>query len=138
MDYHYNKRNKCIDCGKRVTNKALRCRTCSNKGENNPRWKGGLIKTSGKKGIYRISVYAPEHPMSDSRGYCLRSRLVLAEKLGRNLEPEEICHHINFDKKDDRPGNLRQFRDHSAHTKYHKTRVKSIMLEHRPNSILPW
>jgi len=122
---HYTKGNKCLDCGNPVTTRALRCKSCSNKGRNNPRWKGGLIKTSGKKGIYRTSVYAPDNEMSDSRGYCLRSRLVLAEKLGRNLEPEEVVHHLDGDKTNDTPNNLRLFENESQHQRFHSRRRRS-------------
>lgn len=59
--------------------------------------------------------------MANRQGYVRRSRLVLAQELGRPLTPEEICHHINRDPKDDRPGNLKLFRNHSAHTKHHRS-----------------
>ena len=64
-------------------------------------------------------VYAPEHHRAKSNGY-VREHIVVAEKcLGRALADGEVIHHINEDKKDNRPENLVVFKSHSDHMKYH-------------------
>lgn len=46
-------------------------------------------------------------------------RVVAERMLGRKLRPEEVVHHINGDKTDNRPENLMVFPSQSEHAKYH-------------------
>ena len=82
-------------------------------GKDNPNWKGGESKT--KRGY--IAVRVTNHPYGDVQGYVLRHRLVMEKHLGRFLRPEESVHHINGIKDDDRPENLKLFKNHSEHLK---------------------
>jgi len=53
-------------------------------------------------------------------GYSYRlSRIILGMKLGRELTPQEIAHHIDGDPSNDHPDNLRFFPSHGAHTAHH-------------------
>lgn len=52
------------------------------------------------------AVYWPEHPMANSAGAVYEHRLVMAEKLGRQLSTNETVHHLNGDRLDNRPANL--------------------------------
>ncbi len=36
--------NKCIDCGKEINKNSKRCKSCANRGKNNPAWIGGKDK----------------------------------------------------------------------------------------------
>ena len=46
-------------------------------------------------------------------------RLVMEEHLGRKLKPQEVVHHIDGDKSNNKLSNLALFPTKSAHTKYH-------------------
>jgi hypothetical protein len=65
-------------------------------------WKGGKNITSNGY----IDIYKKDHPFSDSRGYVKEHRLVMEQKIGRYLRPDEIVHHLNRKKDDNRIENL--------------------------------
>lgn len=68
------------------------------RGEQSPSWKGGRRLT--KDGY--VLVYEPSHPGA----YILEHRLVMEKKLGRALLSNEIVHHINGVRDDNRRENL--------------------------------
>ena len=47
-------------------------------------------------------------------------RVVAEEMLGRALEPGEVVHHIDGDKRNCEPSNLRVFSSQAEHAKWHK------------------
>jgi hypothetical protein len=52
-------------------------------------------------------LYKPEHPHAIKNGrYIAEHRWILEKKIGRILSNGEIAHHINGNKKDNRPENL--------------------------------
>lgn len=57
------------------------------------------------KGDYNYA-YVPEHPNCTKTGYVLHHRVVMENHLGRLLNADEVVHHINGDKKDNRVENL--------------------------------
>ena len=73
------------------------------KGENNSAWKGGRLLS--KDGY--VLVLHPEryHKKGISR-YMLEHRLVMERKIGRKLESNEIVHHLNGIRTDNRIENL--------------------------------
>lgn len=71
-------------------------------GERHPNWKGGIRKT--KYGYTRI--YKPEHPNADSHKTVYEHRLIMEKKLGRYLNVDEVVHHLNGIKNDNREENL--------------------------------
>ena len=84
-------------------------------GPNNHNWKGGKKRDS--RGY--IYLLMPEHPEANSRGYIQRAHFVAEKKLGRWLYPDEITHHKNGIKDDDRPENI-EVTTRAKHQTIHK------------------
>lgn len=79
-------------------------------------------RTSNSSGY--ILLHMPEHPFALSIGYVSEHRYVAEVYLGRFLDPEEVVHHIDGDKKNNLPENLYVFSSNSEHTTYHHKKNK--------------
>jgi len=111
----------------RLTDPYLRCRTCSNKinispvnqqaTENLELFNSGKLKHS--KGY--VLVKDPSHPRSHN-GYVLEHVLIAEKKLGRPLKTNEVAHHINGIKDDNRPENI-EVMTRSAHSVHHRNNL---------------
>ena len=71
-------------------------------GSDHYAWKGGRAKTS--QGY--VVVLKPDHPYCYANGYILEHRLVEEKKQGRYLTNDDIVHHKNGIRDDNRPENL--------------------------------
>jgi transposase len=83
--------------------------------------KGYTIKHNGY-----VLIYKPEHPRADKRGYIPEHTLVMEQDIGRYLKPNEVVHHINGIKNDNRIENLKlmtAFQHKSLHSGREKKTV---------------
>lgn len=85
--------------------------------ENHFNWKGGTYVS--KEGY--VIEYAPDHPNAGSKGYVKQHRIIMEKHLGRYLDHNEIVHHINGIKTDNRIENL-MIMKLGEHIKGHKVR----------------
>ncbi len=84
------------------------------RGSNHPMWKGGRkIHDAGY-----ILIWKPEHPFCNNQGYVREHRLVMEQHLGRYLEPIEIVHHIDGNRKNNNISNL-ELTNQEMHAKNH-------------------
>lgn len=54
-----------------------------------------------------IKVYFPDHPDATEDGYVMEHRLIMEEAIGRRLTKDEVVHHINHIRTDNRIENLK-------------------------------
>ena len=97
------------------------------KGENNSSWKGGLSIHNG----YRI-IHKPKHRLAYKNGYVPEHRLIMEKHINRPLKKEEVIHHINGDRLDNRIENLiilTQGKHIKEHTKNYIKKMKSGEIE---------
>ncbi len=76
-------------------------------GENHPRWEGGTCKSHGYNYV------------TTEKGKIFEHRVVMENSLGRELTSEEVVHHINGIKDDNRIENLQLFPNNKLHMEYH-------------------
>lgn len=79
---------------------------------SNPSEFGGHKK---KRSDGYIKVYCPDHPMATKDGYVMEHILVMEKKIGRYITRDEVVHHKNKIRDDNRIENLELmlFTDHS-------------------------
>lgn len=117
----------CPDCGKerwvrlyRGEPTSIRCNSCSNRGKNNPNWRGGKTKhEDGYIFVYLESV-SPYSMMRNYKGYVFKHRLVMAQHLKRPLTKVEVVHHIDGIKDNNRIENLKLFKNDFEHLAHHR------------------
>lgn len=69
------------------------------------------------KGDYNYAV-VKSHPNATKHGYVLHHRIIIENNLGRLLNSNEVVHHINGNKKDNRIENL-ELHDNREHVRSH-------------------
>lgn len=75
-------------------------------------------------GYVRVKV-GKGHPLADESGYAYEHRLVASEQLGRPLTKQEIVHHLNGVKDDNRPENLEVHPSRWSHNAEHRVLLAS-------------
>ena len=114
-----NKIGKCHPCYMKVYvpwNKGKKAPQISNAklGNKNPMWTGGKIIKGGYVLIKNLS-----HPCKDGKGYIKEHRLVMEKYLKRFLRKDELVHHLNGVKNDNRLENL-QLISSTEHASLHR------------------
>lgn len=85
-----------------------------------------------KKGQY-IYAIVRGHPKATPKSYVLAHRAIAENEIGRYLLDSEVVHHINGNKKDNRPENL-QVMDKRDHIRHHVRQKGSVFV----NLVCPW
>lgn len=92
-----------------------------NSGHNGSNWKGGRrLTTEGY-----VKLYMPDHPHSIA-GAVYEHRFVMEQHIGRLLTKDEIVHHVNGNKSDNRIENLLLL-SQEEHSKLHSELRKKVM-----------
>lgn len=91
------------------------------KAENHPCWKGRRLKDN------YIYILKPNHPNARKDGYIKRSRYKMSQKLKRPLLKQEVVHHLDLDKFNDKLGNLLLFKNNGKHRLFHSKLYEYIL-----------
>jgi len=120
MDSSVNRKCRC-GCGEKTKagNRFIRfhhLRLIDRKGKKHHKWKGGRIVSPDGY----ILLLRPDHHLARKNGYVREHRLVMEEKLGRDLTKEEVVDHINEVRDDNHPDNLELFASNVGHLAKHR------------------
>lgn len=101
-------RHPCPTCGKLIAYSSTYCTRHWKRpiGAKHCMWKGGRYVDQYGYIVVRVMPQSPFYSMAGKNHFLPEHRLKMAEHLGRPLEKEEIVHHLNGIKGDNRVSNL--------------------------------
>lgn len=85
------------------------------RGSEAANWQGGKMHM----GNGYVMLYMPEHPSASPAGYVLEHRYVMEQKLGRLLSSREVVDHIDRNRSNNHPDNLRLHASRAEHVHDH-------------------
>ncbi len=74
-----------------------------------------------------------DHPLADCRGYAYEHRLVASEKLGRLIKPREKAHHIDGNRENNLPENIKVVVGNAEHYFEHRDKSSNLRKPNEPN-----
>ena len=89
--------------------------------DKHPSWRGGTTLDRQGYELRRVEVSGPYGYLiralreGDARGYAPTHRIVMHDKLGRDLEPGEVVHHIDGNIRNNDPDNLDLYPSNGEH-----------------------
>ena len=83
--------------------------------------KGGIGHKKKRHDGY-LAIYFPDHPKCNADGYIMEHVLVMESILGRWLRDDEIVHHVNHKRDDNRKENLKLMTK-SEHMSFHMKEI---------------
>ena len=69
-----------------------------------------------------LLTYVPEHPHAHKDGYAMLHTVLMERSIGRYLEPDEVVHHVNHIRDDNRLENLKLMTKHEHCSMHMKER----------------
>ena len=106
-----------INLGKKLSVKTRRKIADGNRGKATPHFRKERLTVDGY-----IHLWKPENPISNKAGYIYEHRLVMSKMLKRALSSNEIVHHINGVRDDNREENL-ELTERKWHTDKHSEEI---------------
>jgi uncharacterized small protein (DUF1192 family) len=103
--WFWRKKHGLADMGRSEAVKAGLARAFPNgrRGAEHPNWRGGRrVLPSGY-----VYIYVPDHPNATKAGCMMEHRLIAEQQIGRFLESSEVVHHLDGDKTNNDPSNLK-------------------------------
>lgn len=121
--YHFSdERNRNLSSslkGRAITEKQRTILSESHKCHFN--WLNGYGHTKRQSTGY-VFAYCPEHPNATRDGYVLLHRVIVEQHIGRYLADDEVVHHINHERADNRIENLMLMKKHEHRSMHMKER----------------
>lgn len=106
---------------RRLTEEARKAMGKKPTGENHWNWQGG--KRTNHNGY--IEIHKPDHHRARGNGYVFEHIVVAENKIGRKLEEDEVVHHIDGDKKNNKPKNLKVMKINEHSSNHNKGKNKN-------------
>ena len=103
----------CLYCGDTIEKPTYKRKYCSDKCNGLANKKPFIIK----KGYKKLLIH--NHPRSDKKGYVFEHIIIAETILGRELNKDEVCHHIDGNKLNNSVNNIRVFNNNVEHIKFH-------------------